>query len=298
MKRFIFKTIGFLVAGFLILNLFGYLLINSDSMSQTLSWNAVLSAVKKSKRPLPSDSPVVILGDSVGNQFFLMPGTPNSLTANGSILTAGHYILAYNAIKRNKHLKYVVLLSVPFVIGHKFERSKTYNNFMKPFYSFENLRHISEGLREKINKKKTAHLAVFPFVKTAPCFSDVDLSGGIEKPKEILSETAIAYLEKLKTLCKKNDIDLIVASPPIRKSWRKKTKNWNQMKEQIKQNGFDDIFEGYFKRIIYLDEKCFRDRIHLSRGYLKKNRAGLIARMLPKKVSAYLLPPKNQGKKP
>jgi len=56
------------------------------------------------------------------------------------------------------------------------------------------------------------------------------------------------------------------------------------MKGQIVRNGLDDIFKEYFKRIIYSDKKYFMDHVHLDRDYLKKNRAVLISRMLPKEV--------------
>ena len=293
MKRFIFKAAGFLVLGFLILNFFGYLLIHSDGLSKLLSWGPVLAVVEKSKRAMPPGSTVLILGDSVGNQFFPAHMFPVSLAANGSVLAAGHYILAHNAIKRNKQLKYVVLLSVPFVIGHQFARSRTYNNFMKPFYRFENLRYISDQLQEKINKRIMARLVLFPFVKTAPCFSDIDFSTGTEKPAYILSDTAIEYLKKLQTLCRNNGIDLIVVSPPIQERWGKITKNWEKMKAQIVQNGLDDIFKTYFNRIIYLDNNNFMDHVHLQWDYLNKNRAALISRMLPKEVLDSLFRPKN-----
>ena len=164
---------------------------------------------------------------------------------------------------------------------------------MKPFYRFENLRYISDQLQEKINKRIMARLVLFPFVKTAPCFSDIDFSTGTEKPAYILSDTAIEYLKKLQTLCRNNGIDLIVVSPPIQERWGKITKNWEKMKAQIVQNGLDDIFKTYFNRIIYLDNNNFMDHVHLQWDYLNKNRAALISRMLPKEVLDSLFRPKN-----
>lgn len=129
-----------------------------------------------------------------------------------------------------------------------------------------------------------ARFVLFPFVKAAPCFSDIDFSNEAEKPADILSDTAVEYLKKLQTLCKENHIDLIAISPPVRERWEKRTKNWKKMKEQIVQNGLDDIFKEYFKRIIYLDKKYFKDHVHLHWDYLNKNRAVLLSRMLPKEV--------------
>lgn len=170
MKRFILKLIGFLTLGFFILNGYGYLMIHSDALSNTLSWKHILFAVKKSKKSFPSGASVIILGDSIGQQLFPREIVPNSLISNGAVLAVGHYILANNAIKRNKNLKYIVLVSAPWVLGHQFEWELTYNSFMKPFYTFENLRYISKQLFEKINKKKNDPLGYFSFCKNRPLF--------------------------------------------------------------------------------------------------------------------------------
>jgi len=294
MKRFILKLTGFLALGFFILNGYGYLTLHSDALSNTLSWKHILAAVKKSKKSLPSGASVVILGDSIGQQLFPRETVPNSLISNGAVLAVGHYILANNAIKRNKNLKYIVLVSAPWVLGHQFEWELTYNFFMKPFYTFENLRHISKPLFEKINKRKMTHWVIFPFVKTAPCFSDINLTGTRKKPRGILSDTTVEYLKKLKNLCSENNIEFIVLSPPIREEWRRKTNHWEKMKIQVAQNGLDDSFKEYFKRMIYLDDSCFRDHVHMRARYIdvKKNRASIIARILPQQVRVSLYPPK------
>ena len=285
---------GFLVLGFFILNGYGYLMLHSDALSNTLSWKRILAAVKKSKRSLPSGSSVIILGDSIGEQLFPRETVPSSLISNGAVLAVGHYILANNAIKRNKNLKYIVLVSAPWVLGHQFEWELTYNSFMKPFYTFENLPYISKQLFEKINKRKMTHWVIFPFVKTAPCFSDIDLTGTRKKRRDILSDTAIEYLKKLKNLCSENNIEFIVLSPPIREEWRRRTNHWEKMKIQVTQNGLDDNFREYFKRLIYLDDSCFRDHVHMRARYInvKENRAGIIARILPQQVRVSLYPPK------
>lgn len=138
------------------------------------------------------------------------------------------------------------------------------------------------------------HWVIFPFVKTAPCFSDINLTGTRKKPREMLSDTAVEYLGKLKNLCIENNIELIVLSPPIREQWRRKTNDWEKMKIQIAENDLGDIFKEYFKRMIYLDDSYFRDHVHMSAKYIgvKKNRAGIISRILPQQVRASLYGPK------
>jgi hypothetical protein len=285
MKRLILKSIVFVVLGFLILNMVGYWIISDTNLSKTLSWNLVLSVVKKSKRLDPVNTKVIFVGDSVGNQLFSNHVHPDSLTTTGSVLMAGHYILAHNAIKRIPGLKYVVLVSVPFVIGHAFERSRTYNNFIKPFYTFENLPLISDLLQKKISRKKWVHLAIFPFIKTAPFLSDINCSVGVKENRgKPLSDLSIEYLKKLDLLCREKHITLIVLSPPVMQSRRKKENNWKKMRIQIREAGFSHLFRRYFRSITYLPDSAFKDTVHMNQDFLRKNRQKIISKLLPREV--------------
>lgn len=282
MKRFVLRSLVFIMTAFLVLNVLGYIIVNSTDLTGKDGRYKVFKAVIKSKRHIPGQ--VLFLGDSVGNQLFNKT-RPDSLTVNGSILAAGHYILAYNAVKKNNHLKYIVLLSVPNVIANRFERSRTYKYFLKPFYCLENLHLFSKSLMQKINRKKIAHFAIFPFVKAAMCFSDVNFSGAAKgKMQEILSDIAVEYLHKLKKLCRQHHIKLVVASPPVPLDLKEFTSDWEKMREQVARCGLAHVFEGYFENIIYLDEAHFKDHIHVRKDYLKKNWKKIIKKILPKEV--------------
>jgi hypothetical protein len=283
MKRFIVKSIVFVVLGIIILNVWGYVLINSNAFSKQLSWHGILRVIRKSQASIPSK--VLLLGDSVGRQIFTRK-KPNSLLINGSVLSIGHYILAYNAIKKNKNIKYIVLASTPVVIGHQFERQRTYHNFMKPFYTFENLDLISKSVKTKIKKKKLGFLVLFPFIKAAPCFSDINYSStGTTRKPWTLSDIAIEYLQKLDSLCKQKNIKFMIVSPPIPKKFRKLSNNWEKMRRQIKINKLDHMFEGYFENLIYLNQiHLSDDGVHLKRTYLIKNRKKIIKKILPPEV--------------
>lgn len=281
MRRFVLKAILFCFTGFLILNIYGYFRMNSDSLSGHLKGYRLFKVVEKSKKKITSQPGVVFLGDSVGRQLF-PESIPNSLASNASVLAVGNYILAYNAIEANKRLKYIVFVAMPRSIGHRFERTTTYHAFMKPFYRFENLKHISESLYGKINRKKWSHFVLFPLIKMAPCFSDISFSRGARKPPDILSDIAVEYLKKLYELCKEHKITLILVSPPVSVYYEKETENWTRMKKQISLNKMGPIFNGYFESIIYLDESYFKsDHVHFKRGYLKKKRRGIVKKMLP-----------------
>ncbi len=285
MKQLILKAVIFFILGFIILNITAYWLLKNKNYISTVGWRSVLRAINNVDGLDRSKIKVIILGDSVGNQIFPRETHPNSLTSNGSVLAVGHYILAYNAIKRCRNLKYVVLASIPSAIGQSFERKFTYNNVMKPFYTFENLPLFSELIRGKINQKRLSHFVIFPFIKIAPFLSDIVFSGAIkENVGNPLSDLSMEYLKKLYRLCRENDIKLIVVSPPVPRHLQKKL-NLKKMKAQIIKNKLGHIFKGYFKSIMYLAGKHFeKDNVHLNYYFAKKNRRKLAQKILPKEV--------------
>ena len=283
-----------MIVAFLVLNILGYFIINSPHLSKQLSWGRLNAIVKKSKKKIPGK--ILILGDSVGGQLFPRKTMPSSLTVNGGCLTVGHYILACNAVKKNKHLKFIVLACVPTVLALQFERSQTYQNVMKPFYTFENLKFLSKTILKKINKKQLAHFVIFPFVKAAACFSDIDFTVPKKKGQwGALSPTAIEYLKKLAALCEENNIKLVLISPPVLQDRKKGTRDWERMRKQIPVYKLGKIFTGYFENIIYLSPENFVDHLHLENKYLKKNRKKIIRKILPREVFELLY--KKKGKK-
>ncbi len=285
MKKLIVKSIFFVIIGFIILNIIGYWIMNNEYLSGHLSWGYVLTSIRKSQRSNPGKIKVIILGDSVTNHIFRCDVHPNSLTTSAAVLMPGQYILAYNAIKQNPNLKYVVLMFNPTTISGRFEQKMTYNNFLKPFYTFENLPLFTPLLLSKISQIRWAHRVIFPFFKTAPLFSDTDFRK-VRKSRwsPILYDVTIQYLRKLRNLCLKHNIELVVVSSPVRKGRNRRYKNWRAMKKQIKENRLGDIFKNYFKTIIYIDKKHFKDGVHLKKRYLKRNRRKLISRLLPPDV--------------
>lgn len=96
----------------------------------------------------------------------------------------------------------MVLLNIPLSIGRQFEGTFSYNNFMKPFYTFDNLPLITVTLKKKIDKAPLSHLVIFPFVKTAAFLSDVtyEENGGTNTLNG-LWDIAVEYLRRLNELC-------------------------------------------------------------------------------------------------
>ncbi len=115
------------------------------------NWLKIKQRVESSKSKIDRDT--LYVGCSVAGQLLPFNGS-NQLTTNGSTYTVGNYFLIKNAIQRNKNIKTVIYLSIPNVIGHKLARKKTYNNFVKPFYTFENRKEIMEDKNTRLTLNK------------------------------------------------------------------------------------------------------------------------------------------------
>ncbi len=241
----------------------------------------VLKRIQVSNTPNPNR--VIFLGESVANQLF--GKSPASLTTNGATLIVGQYILAYNAIQNFPNLEYIVLAASPSVIGNHFEAKKTYNNLLKPFYTFENRKHFSETIHEKMQKKWWSYFSILPAIKVVSCLSDVDFSTLPHNEDQYISDVSAEYLRRLKNLADENGVELVVVSTPINKKKLQKFDDWYDMEDEVYELGLEDIFEGYFENIIYLDKKHFKsDGSHLKKIYLNNNKEKLIKKMLPEEV--------------
>lgn len=224
---------------------------------------------------------VLYIGDSLGYQFFPPTEHENSLTINGYVLMIGHYILAYHAIQNNPDLEEVILVSEPRVLGFDFERSSTYGNVIKPFYTFENRPLFSDLVLEKMNKKPLSHLAIFSGMKVVRCFSDIEFEEDENKDAYSFSDVAIEYLKELKALTESKGIRLTIVPPPMDPIRIGKSNDWSVMRKQLKEEGLEEAFGDYFDRIPMVPKKHFKDPLHLHNKYLEANRDSLLREMVP-----------------
>ena len=270
MKIFFIKIVLFLVLAYSLLTIIANIVIPLGKPAfLSEAWFSVYERIMRSKQKI--DSETIFIGDSVADQIFNFKKTKNSLTCNAAILMAGHYILAYNAIKNNPQIKTVVLVSVPQEINTEFERRQVYNNFTLPFFSFENLKHIDSVIYSKFNKFPRSYF-MLPFANKILPFSDIDYACGEKrKNRDVLSDVTIHYLHKLRELCDANNIKLKIISPPVSQKLYKKTNNWEKMKQQIGELNMNYIFGDYFKNIRYLSENKYKDGLHLKPRYLQEN---------------------------
>ncbi len=276
MKRLISKYLLFLSIGFLVLcGICGGIMKypNVFDAGYFNRWFSTYQVISRSNHNIDSDT--LYLGDSVAGQIYRPEERKNYLAYTAAILMPGYYMLAANAIKSNPNIKSIVLISGPLTIGYEFEQYTTYSYFIKPFYLKKNFLYFTKNLQSKIDQYTYSSFFQYPIVKLAP-FSDIDCSkDGTPNNNYMLSDISLEYLIKLQQLCKENNIELRLLSAPIMDTYISKTNDWQHLRQQIKKEGLENLFKGFFESIKYLEEESFIDGFHIETKYINESKAHL-----------------------
>jgi hypothetical protein len=217
-------------------------------------------SIKKSKTK--NKSKKLLLGDSVANQLFDNKShndTINSLACNQSIGLVGQYILLNNYLNAGNKIDTAYFILQPFSFLNNLDQVYTYHYFLKPFYNREYEPYFTSTVRDQISKIPYSRYCWYPSILTsnwAPDFKSED-----EKKFSFLSPISVDYIKKIKELAFKNNFKLVFLPTPVSLNRKKDVDKFNRT--EIAQNGFQNEFEGYFDRIIYLDDDNFVDGSHL-----------------------------------
>jgi hypothetical protein len=233
-------------------------------------WLNIRDRLEISKENIQHDT--LYVGDSVGGQLLSFNGK-NQLLSNGSIYAAGNYFLIKNAILNNPNINTVIYLTVPDVVGHKMARERTFNYFVKPFYTFENKKHIEESklTMNILRKNKYLSYNLFNSIKLLR-LDDYNYEDDIVKSPDSLSLESLEWLERIFTLCSNKKVKFHLASPPVGKSKKEKYNNWNKIRQQVENSILRGSFENYFNTIIYEDESNLKDNLHWKKKYIEENK--------------------------
>lgn len=242
-----------------------------------------LSSAYIKAQDLKSDT--LFIGDSIGRQIFPPNKDERFITTHGGILSAGNYLLVEANIKNNKDLKTVIYVTAPFILSADFGNKKTAMNFLKPFFTYGNfskLLHINKYLLSRPH----AYIYLFYFGKFIP-FDDINLEGArILGKKQVerseLSDFSIHYLEKLVKLCKVNDVELRIISPPIKKGRKVKFGDFEKMRSQVKNTSLAAYILPYLDNVFYWRDNLYTDELHLTKKFIwnKRNQLALRAKLL------------------
>ncbi len=284
MKRFITKTIFTIIIFFV-----SYTIVIEDlfyfaSSETTLKifnqdWLRIKRRIEASKSIIKNDT--LYVGCSVSGQLLPFKGTgSNQLTTNGSTYVVGNYFLIKNSIENNKNINTVIYMSVPDVLGPNLARKRTYNYFVKPFYTFENKKEImsSNTIKNTLSSNPLLPLCLLNSFKILQ-LDDYDYSNDIYKRSDSLSVESLEWLKKIKSFCEGNDVKFHLASPPVPKDRLNKTSNWEVIKKQVKGSELEDLFTIYFKTIIYIDNRYLKDKIHWKHDFIKNHRSEFIRKI-------------------
>lgn len=275
LKKFISKTLLSLFSFTIFFIILSSSLIHfspflSAKIFSNHDWLKINERIETSKGKIMGDT--IYVGCSVASQ--LLPYNHNNqLTSNGSTYPIGNYFLIRNAIKNNPDIKTVIYLSVPDVIGHNISRERTYNYFVKPFYTFENKNEIlsSKHVNDILRKNRLLDLCLFNSFKLLS-LDDYNYSDGNSQFTYSISDEAFEWLSKIDSLCISNDVEFHIASPPVPISKKRKSHNWEEIKSRVRGTRLEPLFADYFKTILYLDDKYLKDHIHWQDSLIKTDR--------------------------
>lgn len=230
-----------------------------DRYKKTVAGWEIYYSIWKSKQKKKTKK--VLLGDSVGNQLF--PNTShtdtiNSLACNQSIGLIGNFLLLNNYLKAGNEIDTAYLLFSPFTFQNNLNQLFTFHYFLKPFYTDEYKGLFSQTVNDQIAKIPFTALCRNPFILTsnwAPHFIPEDNKGFT-----FLSPISGDYLQRMKALSEAHNFKLIIIPAPLSEIKKPLIEKIN--KDEIKKYNLSEEFEGYFDKIVYLDNNLFLDGVH------------------------------------
>jgi hypothetical protein len=259
MKKFIIRSILLsipLVALFYVKPLY---LLYGKRYQRTVQGSEIYHSIDKSKRVNPSKR--LIIGDSTAKQLFDNNDdndTLNSLACNQCIGVVGHFFLLNNYLKTGNRPDIVYMVYNPLSFVDNLDQVFTYHYFIKPFYTDEYKPLMTNTVLTQIDKIPCVCFAHYSFILTSNWAPNIKL-----KPRNytFLSPISIEYLCKIDSLSKRYHFKYYIIPPFMCTS--NKTKIIKMNRNEYTGYSFSDKFKDYFNRIIYLNDTCFRDSIHL-----------------------------------
>ncbi len=276
-KQFTLKLLLSISMALILLELISTAILSSKNyFSNRIPWIWIQDTENQADNKIYSDT--LFLGCSVGRQLFSPLKADNYFATNAICLTGTARLLSNRLYASNPNIKEIIFVAVPSGLIGRFERSQTFNNFVKPFFSYKNLQYFDFFLIRKIANKP---LALFSIINTVKLLSitNINYEAQYEVDYKRLSDFAVHNLARIKKFANERNIHITLISPPMPLSAKKDKKRWEAIIADIEDKGFEDLFEGYFENIAFLPDSCFIDRYHFRKQYLKENREDIIGLM-------------------
>lgn len=257
---FLFSILYFTVAE--------YIFYSHNYLSKQFSFSHVLDRIARSKQIEKSDT--LYFGDSVAEQLFSYYKNNNSLTINGAVLMSGQYILIKNSLTRN-NIKHLYLVINPSTLGISFNNRRVFSNFIKPFFSFDNLADIEPVVYTSMNSKPYSYLYIFAGFKFLP-FSDIEFENTENNSSLVISKINEIYLSKIIALTKQKKVELHLVATPTANIYQTKFQSI-ESHLSLENKELKKLLFDYEKSIRYIPLSEFRDSLHLTPNSISDNLA-------------------------
>ncbi len=268
MKQFISNILWFSLPILLLYYIKPLYLLSEERYKQEVAGYETYAAIEKSKQK--TNKTKLIIGDSVGYQLY--PNNKendsiNSLACNQAIGLVGHFLLLNNYLKAGNRPKEVYLLYNPFSFDDNLNQVYTYHYFLKPFYTDEYTALFSESVQNQINKIPFHALSHEPSILTsnwAPTIDTTDI-----EPSFFISDISVDYIQKMVNLSHQYGFTFQIIPPPTRVSNQPKTERLKAALSNL-NGSLTSLFKDYFNNIVYLNDTCFKDDVHLNNPNLSR----------------------------
>lgn len=262
MRYFVFDLLAALAIAFLSTGAYAVHQWRSGAYLNNISNSEVFFAARNCRTQF--DTRTIVLGDSVANQLFsnrVLNTEPQSLTSNGSVTMAGHYLLARQAIERNPQIERIVLILHPQCLGIDLRNWWAFHLFAKPFAVDGFSPDMHEVAHQQLDELPFVWLVNLPQVRV----------GNWSPPQWFFQNqhdeifpllTRVSLMDFIQT-CRNQSIEFTMIAPPVSPS---QSNLIDRLKtELIEDPDVGDLMRNYFASIRYAEEDAFCDGMHLNK---------------------------------
>ena len=257
---FIFIILLFSTPIFIFYTIKTIYLLKDDKYKETIYGNEIYYAIAKSKTKTIYKK--LILGDSTANQFYnckkAEPDRAFSLACNQAIGMVGQFILLNNYLCAGNRPDTVYIVYTPFSFWDNLDQVYTYHYFLKPFYYEEYIPLMSETVRKQIRKIPKYQLCHIPYIQTtgwAPTLPSA------KRNYSFLSPICQEYLSKIDSLSQNFKFEWEIVPTFVAEHWRDSVNHFNR--QEYATYSYANKLDRYLASIMYLNDSCFVDGIHL-----------------------------------
>ena len=224
----------------------------------------------------PHPAPVILVGDSVGDQLYGQRGRNRPdievLCSTAAISLAGHYF-TLGDVARHGGLrgKTVVLLFHPNSFAFDLRDVFVYQYFLKPFYRKRYFPDFAATVFDRINPVPWKAALLLPSIRFGNWVPDWRPTPVAPAPGfRYFSPMSREYLPKLIARIRAAGGRLLIRPPPINQQWAAENLDLGQWEREINQLNLREAFAGYREALQFWPAEKFKtgDPIHFKQDVL------------------------------